>query len=467
MNYMMLISVVAFIALMMIVGVIVSKKINDADDFFLDGRNVPAFLIVATLLASEVGGGVMLGSVGLAYQFGFGACWYVMPVAVGLVLFGLFLAKKLKRDADQYGYVSMFDWLAGRYGNYKPLKAIGGFVMLVGFIGALASQFVAMGTALQSVMGADKTMAIILGGIAIVVYASMGGLLSVMWTDLLQAGVFVFGMVVLLPMLLAQPEVGGFAGLFANAPEHFFDVMNVQTPTWRITTLVTMTIAPFVRQYYYQRMFASKSEKIAQRSVFAQAILIVIVTIWTCLVGMCVFMINPALENPESAMPWVLSAVMHPAVAAIVMGAICATVMSTADTFLNAGSLTFVMDILKNVKTEEMSQEKSLKVARNSSFAIGAIALVIAVMSSSVVSALMNAWAILGGGLFVPMVVSYFYKPSTKEGVMAAMVAGLVTTLLFTIVIKGFAVPAIVCGLIAAFIALVVVSAMTKNKANA
>lgn len=182
---------------------------------------------------------------------------------------------------------------------------------------------------------------------------------------------------------------------------------------------------------------------------------------------MCVFMINPALENPESAMPWVLSAVMHPAVAAIVMGAICATVMSTADTFLNAGSLTFVMDILKNVKTEEMSQEKSLKVARNSSLAVGVIALVIAVMSSSVVSALMNAWAILGGGLFVPMVVSYFYKPSTKEGVMAAMVAGLVTTLLFTIVIKGFAVPAIVCGLIVAFIALVAVSAMTKNKANA
>ena len=462
MNYMMLLSVIGFIALMMIVGVIVSKKINEADDFFLGGRNVPAFLIVATLLASEVGGGVMLGSVGPAYQFGFGACWYVMPVAVGLVLFGLFLEKKLKRDADQHGYVSMFDWLAGRYDDYKPLKAIGGFVMLVGFIGALASQFVAMGTAPQSVMGTDKTMDIILGDIAIVVYASMGGLLSVMWTDLLQAGVFVFGMVVLLPMLLAQPEVGGFAGLFANAPEHFFDVMNVQTPTWRTTTLVTMTIAPFVRQYYYQRMFASKNEKIAQRSVFAQAILIVIVTIWTCLVGMCVFMINPALENPESAMPWVL-----PAVAAIVMGAICATVMSTADTFLNAGSLTFVMDILKNVKTEEMSQEKSLKVARNSSFAIGAVALVIAVMSSSVVSALMNAWAILGGGLFVPMVVSYFYKPSTKEGVMAAMFSGLVTTLLFTIVIKGFAVPAIVCGLIAAFIALVVVSAMTKNKATA
>lgn len=346
MNYMMLVSVIGFIALMMLVGVIVSKKVNDADDFFLGGRNVPAFLIIATLLASEVGGGVMLGVVGLAYQF-------------------------------------------------------------------------------------------------------------------------VFGMIVLLPMLLAQPEVGGFTGLFTNAPENFFDVMNVQTAKWRMTTLITMMIAPFVRQYYYQRMFASKSEKIAQRSVFAQAILIVIVTIWTCLVGMCVFMINPALENPESAMPWVLSAVMHPVVAAIVMGAICATVMSTADTFLNAGSLTFVMDILKNVRTEEMSQEKSLKIARYSSLAVGAIALVIAIMSSSVVSALMNAWSILGGGLFVPMVVSYFYKPSTKEGVMAAMIAGLLTTLLFTIVIKSFVLPAIVCGLIVAFVTLVVVSAMTKNKATA
>lgn len=462
MNFL-VISVIGFVLLMFLVGVIVSKKVKDSDDFFLGGRNVPEFLIVATLIASEVGGGIMLGSVGLAYKLGFGAMWYVAPVAVGLMLFGITLSKKIKIESDKNGYISMFDWLTFRFDNYKPLKILGGIVMLTGFIGALASQFVGMGTALTSFTGMNMQTAIVVGGLVIIIYASLGGLLSVMWTDLLQAIVFIFGMVVLLPLLLKQPEVGGFTGIFANAPRGFFDIVNVGTGKWRITMLVTMMIAPFVRQYYYQRMYASKTPKIAQRSIFIQAGLILIITVWSCLVGICVYMINPGLANPETAMPWVVSATLPPVVAALVLGAITACVMSSADTFVNAASLTFVTDIYGSIKGNQ-SKEKSLKMARYSSFAIGGLALLIALFSSSVISAILNAWAILGGGLFVPMIVSYLYKPSTKQGVLWSMASGLIVTLLVKLSGERLVVPSIICGIVVSFIALVIVSATTKEK---
>ena len=92
-------SVIFFVAAMLLVGIIVSKKVNDADDFFAGGRKTPEFLIVATLLASEVGGGVMIGSVGYGYSLGWGALWYLAPMAIGLVLFGLIMGMELMNTA--------------------------------------------------------------------------------------------------------------------------------------------------------------------------------------------------------------------------------------------------------------------------------------------------------------------------------------------------------------------------------
>ena len=436
MDWLILGSVIFFVALMLLVGIIVSKKVNDADDFFAGGRKTPEFLIVATLLASEVGGGVMIGSVGYGYSLGWGAIWYLAPMAIGLVLFGLIMGERLKKEGDEKGYLSMFEWLSGRFGNKNDIRLIGGIVMLTGFIGSLASQFKAMGTSLSTIAHIDPVWGLLIGAIIIIIYASLGGLMSVMWTDLLQAAVFIFGMVVFLPMLCSRPEVGGIANLLAYAGSNYPGVMSVSTADWRLGMICTMTVAPFVRQYYYQRMFASKSPKVARNSMLWQALFLVIVAIWTVLVGVGVNMLNNALENPEGAMPWALAEVMPRIIAAIVLGAITACIMSTADTFVNAAALTFVRDIygiINKINGKEISKEKELKVARVSSFVIGCLALVIALFAASVMTVIQKAWAILGGGLFCPMVVSYFWKKSSHRGVVLSMVLGFAATLACTL----------------------------------
>ena len=459
MNWLIIGSVIFFVAAMLIVGIIVSRKINDSDDFFLGGRKTPGFLIVATLLASEVGGGVMLGSVGYGYSKGWGALWYLAPMAIGLVAFGLIMGGRLKRDADKHGFTSMFDWLSARYNSAVDIRLVGGIVMLAGFIGSLASQFVAMGTSLATIAGTNKLYGTIIGGLIIVIYASLGGLLSVMWTDLLQAAVFIFGMVVFLPMLIGRPEVGGLGNLLAHASSNYDGLFSAGTAQWRWSMVITMTIAPFVRQYYYQRMFASKSPKVARNSMLLQALFLVIVAIWTVLVGVGVHMINPGLEAAESAMPWALAEIMPPVIAALVLGAITACIMSTADTFVNAASLTFVRDIVGSLSKKPIDKKKELKIARYSSFAIGVLALIIALGSKSVMSAIQKAWAILGGGLFVPMIIAYFWKRSTKFGALLSMIVGFCVTLGFTLFSS---IPAIFVGVPASLAALIIGSLVTK-----
>lgn len=457
---MIIVSVIVFITAMLLVGVIVSRKIHDSEDFFLGRRKTPAFLVVATLLASEVGGGVMLGSVGYGYSRGWGALWYLAPMAIGLTAFGLIMARRLKKDGDEKGYVSMFDWLSGRFNNAVDIRFIGGIVMLAGFVGSLASQFVAMGTALSTIAHVDRIWGLLIGGVVIVIYASLGGLLSVMWTDLLQAAVFIFGMVVFLPLLLKQPAVGGLSNLLNHA-RNYPGIFSAGTATWRWSMVVTMTVAPFVRQYYYQRMFASRTQKTARNSMLLQALLLVVVAIWTVLVGMGVNMLNPNLENAEGAMPWALAEVMPPIVAAIVLGAITACIMSTADTFVNAASLTFVRDVMGSLRKDPVTKEKELKIARWSSLIIGILALVIALGSSSVMSAIQKAWAILGGGLFVPMVISYFWKRSSRTGVVIAMVAGFLVTLALMLFSS---IPAIFIGIPVSLVGLIIGSLCFPDK---
>jgi solute:Na+ symporter, SSS family len=454
---------VLFVVLMLVVGVVASKKIKSTDDFFVGGRKVHPILIISTLVASEVGGGAMLAATGLGYASGWGVMWYIAPFAVGAIVFAFIFAERLKREGDKYGSQSMFDWLGARFDNAVSIRIVGGLVMLFGLFGALASQFVAIGTALNEIGDISVTQAILIGGIVIIIYASLGGIYSVMWTDLLQGLIFIFGMVVLLPMLMTA--AGGFSAIRETTPPAYW-TMFPRGALWHFTMLATMIVAPFVRQYYYQRMFASNSPSDAKRSMAIQSVALILVPLWAALVGMAIFTINPNLPNAEVALPWALSELLPPAVGALVLGAIIAAIMSTGDTFLNACALTFIRDVYKPMIGSAPTEEgKMLGYAKIATVVIGVISLVVALFSRSIIGALMNAWAILGGGLFVPMVFGYFWKKANRQGILASMVSGLVVTFLFNILKTP--VPAIFVGLAASFIGLFVGSLVSGAPAPA
>src|SRR5690625_7950847 len=131
---------------MFIFVVIVSLKVKNTDDYFIGGRKIHPILIVATLAASEIGGGAMLAAVGLGYSSGLGALWYVGPFGIGALVFALLLSKNLKKEGDKNQYQSMFDWLSGRFDGSTAIRIIGGVAMLAGLFAAMSSQYVAIGT---------------------------------------------------------------------------------------------------------------------------------------------------------------------------------------------------------------------------------------------------------------------------------------------------------------------------------
>lgn len=458
MNITLMASALGFIVAMLLVGIYASSKVGSTEDFFVAGRKVPSLFVTMTLIASELGAGAMIAAIGLGYSSGWGNLWYIAPFALGSFAFAVLLAKPLKEDGDKYKLQSMFDWLAVRFDDYIPIRVVGALIMTAGLLGGLAGQCIAMGNAFYTIGGIPMQLGTVIGGGVLVLYSSLGGLYSVIWTDVLQGAILIFGLLVMLPIVIVN--AGGFAAIRASTPPGYWTLFP-KSVQWHLTMLVTMLCAPFVRQYYYQRMFASDSIQTATKGMKIQALALLLAGVWACIVGMAIFTINPNLSNPELAFTWTLKELFSPAISAIVLGALIAAIMSTGDTFLNACTLTLMRDIYQKV-FPGVSDEKMLKYSRNATFLLGALAITIGMFATSVLGALTTAWKILGGGLMVPMFVTYYWKRATKQGTLCSLAVGLAVTLFLTFVKTP--VPSIFGGLGASLIALVLGSLLTAPK---
>jgi len=218
---------------------------------------------MATLIASEFGGGAMLAASGLGYSSGWGVMWYVGPFAIGALLFAFLLAERLNEEGRKYRCISFVDWLSARHGGeHVGIRLVVGLVMVLGLAGGTAGQIIATGTVLNGIADVPFIVGLSVGGLILIAYATLGGLYSVVWTDLFQFILFVLAMVIILP--LAIIKAGGIDAIEVATPPEYWTLFP-KGMKWHITMLVTMLCAPFVRQYYYQRMFAAKSPKTAKR----------------------------------------------------------------------------------------------------------------------------------------------------------------------------------------------------------
>ena len=312
---------------------------------------------------------------------------------------------------------------------------------------------------MNSIIGLPFWVGMIVGGVALIVYSTLGGLYSVVWTDLFQFFLFVLAMLIVLPITLNI--AGGISSLRSATPARHWELF-LKTFEWRMTMVITMFCAPFVRQYYYQRMFAAKSPSVAKKSLYFQALAMLIVPVWAALMGMAVYKINPGLAKPEMAFPWVVSEYFPKIITVIMIGGLLAAIMSSADTILNAASLTFTRDIwTKLYKKDNVTLKEELKIGRISTIVIGIFGILVGMYAKGVLNALLLAWKILAGGLAVPIIMGYFWSKSTANGVLSSIIVGLLSTLIAEIAKSS--IPSVFVGLACSFVTLLMIGMFSKK----
>ena len=183
------ISILVYLAMMLMVGFVSSKDTNDVKDFYLGGRKLGPFVTAMSAEASDMSSYLLMGVPGLAYLTGIAdAGWTAVGLIVGTYLNWLFIAKRLRNYTEKLDAITIPDYFKKRFrDNSNVILCIGAVFILIFFVPYTASGFSACGKLFSSLFGVNYQLAMIVSAVIIVGYTTTGGFLAASKTDFIQS----------------------------------------------------------------------------------------------------------------------------------------------------------------------------------------------------------------------------------------------------------------------------------------
>jgi SSS family solute:Na+ symporter len=260
-----------------------------------------------------------------------------------------------------------------------------------------------------------------------IIYTALGGQYSIIRTDFIQFSILVVGILVSLGLVLAR--VGGLSGLADSLPSEYFSFPVSSNFGWLdlVSFLFLVGSTYVVGPDMYSRLFCAKSEKSAQSATFSAGLIMIPFAFFIVIIGMGARVLFPEipLTDAEQAFPMVIAEVLPVGVSGLVIAALLATVMSSADTCLLTTSTILTEDIVYRL-SPGLSEKKMLGISRIGVVVIGILALILALRLGGVISSLLLAYTIFTSGVVIP-VIAGFYRDKLKinsVGALAAIIGG-------------------------------------------
>jgi SSS family solute:Na+ symporter len=395
--------------------------IKGMTDFLLAGRRLGVSMCAATLAATHFGGGMVMGGSEYGFLYGWSGAWYGVSCGIGILILAFTTAGKF-RELSLY---TVPDYLEQRYGG-KTIRILGSLLSLVALVGILAAMVLSARGAL-SILGITGNTGAIIATLVFIVYTTLGGLWAVTITDAVQLILATLG--VILAAVLVVSKSGGMAALSTTlaakgvGPGYFsFWGLGTSSIMWLLLPTVMYTL---IGQDFYQRLFAAKDKNVARTASILGGIILVVVAFFPTIIGMGARALSD-LEAGGTAFPWVVQNLMNPVVGGVVLAAILAAIMSTADSLLTAATSHIVKDFwIETFQVDEIKDEKRLlAISRNFTVILGILGLLIALVMPGIIDALIYSYTMYSAGVFVPVIGGVVWKSATREGALASLVIG-------------------------------------------
>ena len=413
-----LIIIAVYFAGMIAVGIVSRRTARGLDDFFVAGRSGSSLFITGSLLATIVGGSATIGMAGMGFRQGLTGAWLLLAGSIGLVVLGVFFARKVRK----FGLYTLPELVGKLYDGRMALAA--SVLTVISWIAITAVQIIAVGK-IFSVMGlGSPVLWMVIFTVIFVTYTVLGGQYAVIRTDIVQSGIIFIGIFTSLALVLWR--VGGLSGLESSlsAGQFAFPVSPVFGGIDLMKLLLLVGLTYVVGPDMYSRMFCAKDEKTARSSVLWTALLIVPFAFAITFIGMGASVLLPGI-SPEQALPAVVREVLPPLVSGVVLAALLCAIMSSADTILLSASTILTVDIVGRFK-KSLSEEKTLFLSRWSIVILGVLALALALVLKGVITALLFAYTIYSAGLILPVIAGFYREKLkvTSSGALAAIIGG-------------------------------------------
>lgn len=483
-----MITIVTYLAMMVIIGVLYSKKTKNVGDFYLGGRKLGPFVTAMSAEASDMSSYLLMGLPGLALAAGLAeVSWTVIGLAVGTYLNWLIVAKKLRKYSERIGAITIPDYFSLRYRESKNiLMALAAIMIIIFFVPYTASGFAACGKLFGTLFGVDYHIAMVVSAIIIVGYTSLGGFNAASTTDFIQAIIMTVALLIVLVFGIAK--AGGPAAVIDNAQNlsGYLNLFQGHDPATNtagtfgfipIISTLAWGLGYFGMPHILLRFMAIENPekvKLSRRVATVWVVISMAVAVMIGVVGLA--MINngtlPAFDDSETIIIQISNylsthGIVPALIAGVILAGILASTMSTADSQLLAASSAASENVLGGLLKINLTDTGKMVVARVTLIIISVIGVVIAWDSNSSVFGIVSfAWAGFGATFGPVMLLSLFWRRSNKYGAIAGMIAGGIMVFLWKYKIAGMAdvlniyelLPAFLTGLVIN----IIVSLITK-----
>ena len=462
-------SLVAFLVYlvgMVVAGVVASRFTKTIEDFGLGGRKLGSWVIALSEKSTDMSTWLLVGLPGLAFKIGLGAIWVFIGCFLGSLANWVVIAERLRKFSIRFSAITLPEYFESRFEDSSHMLRIVGMILIVFFFTLYVSaQCVGAGKILSASFALSKVqgMAIALG--FIIFYTMAGGFLAEAWTDFFQAIIMLLGLSLL--SIVGIVKLGGIPSLvrgMANANPGTLTWGGGQTGMAMFLGVVIGGLAiglgyagqPHIVTRY---MALRKSSKMSVAAWVAM-VWVFFALLGALMVGVVGLSVLGALDDPETVTTSLALAILPPWLVGVIIAAATAAMMSTVDSQLLIAATSVAEDFFGKIVNKKASQKRLLLIGRLATVGIGVVAFLLGIRAERAVYWLvLYAWGGLAASFGPPLLLSLRWKRTTKWGVLAGMVVGAVTIVIwYNVPVLKNALYELVPGFFFSLIAVILVS---------
>jgi SSS family solute:Na+ symporter len=412
-----------YLAGMVAIGFHAQRRQKDVEDYFVAGRRLGALTIACLWIAAWIGGAAVVGTSTRAYEYGVTGVWYVLAQAIGCVLFGLFMAARVKRIGDRHRHLTYPDFIEQHYDSRTRIVATA--TTILAFTAYSAGQLAAAAAMLQVMLGWDYETSLLLAGAVVILYTAIGGYLAVTYTDWVQVILLLAGVVVVgIPVAISA--AGSWGEMRAVLPDSYYDL---GAQGWdRIAALVvSMVLAFFVGMDSFSRCFAARDPAAARNGTLLAALLILPLAVASVWLGLAAAVLYPDAGSSASILATFVLEAFPTGLKGLMLIAVLSAIMSTADICILTASANYTRDIHQRYLRPGIAPRSMLRLGILASAAVGVLSMLLAWKMRDIIDILQLGFTINAAGLFLPTVAAIYWDRVPASAAFWSIGASLVT----------------------------------------
>lgn len=481
------ISLIAYFALMVAIGIYAMRKsTSSSEDYMLGGRTLSPKVAALSAGASDMSGWLLLGLPGAMFVSGLGSAWIGIGLLVGALFNWILVAPRLREQTVHYGNaITIPAFLANRFPTRSmSLRTVSAIVIVIFFAVYTASGLVAGGKLFESAFSgiynfgdmSNYGMGVMITLGVVLIYTVVGGFLAVSMTDFVQGCIMMLALVIMPAVVLFGEGGGGFSQASQTLNEVDPTLLSWTTGLTFIGWLsaVTWGLGYFGQPHIIVRFMAIRTLKdvpIARNIGMSWMLISLIGAVSLGIFGRAYAIRNGLdVQDPETIFIILANLLFHPLITGFLYAALLAAVMSTVSSQLLVASSSLTEDFYRLFLHKNATEQQCVAVGRVCVVLVGIVAAIIASDENSQVLGLVsNAWAGFGAAFGPLIILSLMWPRTNGNGAIAGMVIGAATVMIWISLgwngefLGGPGVYEIIPGFIASFIAIVVVSSMTND----